>query len=221
MPSFIRNTSGGTAVSGGALAPRSRRGSTNQADGYWRGGGIVEFSSFESIATVTVGSGGIGSISFSSIPQTYKHLQVRALCKTNRPTYAIDEVYFSINGDGGSNYAAHNVQSDGASASSAGVTSQTLVRYGIFPSSTTSVHASMFSVAIIDLVDYTNTNKYKTVRSLHGYDTNATATTYYGYTVLSSGLWMNTNAITTFTIVPLSGPNFVEYSQFALYGIKG
>ena len=38
MPSFIRNTSGGTAVSGGALAPRSRRGNTNQADAYWRGG---------------------------------------------------------------------------------------------------------------------------------------------------------------------------------------
>lgn len=40
MPSFIKNTSGGKSVSGGALAPRSRRGNTNQADGYWRGGSV-------------------------------------------------------------------------------------------------------------------------------------------------------------------------------------
>lgn len=44
MPSFIRNTSGGTSVSGGGLAPRSRRGNTNQADGYWRGGGGLTFN---------------------------------------------------------------------------------------------------------------------------------------------------------------------------------
>ena len=38
MPSFIRNTSGGKAVSGGALAPRSRRASTAQVSAYWSGG---------------------------------------------------------------------------------------------------------------------------------------------------------------------------------------
>jgi hypothetical protein len=44
MPSFIRNTSGGTSVSGGGLAPRSRRGNTNQTDGYWRGGGGLSYN---------------------------------------------------------------------------------------------------------------------------------------------------------------------------------
>lgn len=182
-------------------------------------GGEPDFGAFESIGTVTLSSS-TGSVGFSGIPQTYKHLQVRVLCKTDRPTYSIDEVFFRMNSDSGSNYAAHNLSGDGSSATSAGVSTQALMRYGIFSPSTTTVHASMFGVAIIDILDYANTNKYKTVRTLHGYDTNATATSYYGNATLSSGLWMSTAAITNFTMIPLTGPNFVQYSHFALYGIK-
>ena len=41
MPSFITNLSGGKAISGGALAPRSRRGnSTAQVASYWSGGEV-------------------------------------------------------------------------------------------------------------------------------------------------------------------------------------
>jgi hypothetical protein len=185
----------------------------------WVSNADPDFGVFESIATVTL-STSTGSVTFSSIPQTYKHLQVRVLCKTDRPTYSIDEVYFHMNSDSGSNYAAHNLLGDGASATSAGVASLTQMRYGIFLPSTTTVHASMFGVAIIDILDYANTNKYKTVRSLHGYDTNNTATTYVGRATLSSGLWMSTAAITSFAMIPITGPNFVQYSQFALYGIK-
>jgi len=41
MPSFIRNTSGGKAVSGGALSPRNRRGNTNPVASYWAGGSVT------------------------------------------------------------------------------------------------------------------------------------------------------------------------------------
>jgi hypothetical protein len=40
VPSFIRKTAGGTSVSGGALAPRNKRGNTAQTDAYWRGSGF-------------------------------------------------------------------------------------------------------------------------------------------------------------------------------------
>lgn len=40
MPSFLRNTSGGKAISGGALSPRNRRGDTNQIASYWAGGSV-------------------------------------------------------------------------------------------------------------------------------------------------------------------------------------
>lgn len=61
MPSFLTNMSGGKAIGGGALAPRSRRGNTNQVDGYWRGGG----------ASFSVATGGTIT-TYSSAGKTYK-----------------------------------------------------------------------------------------------------------------------------------------------------
>ena len=60
MPSFIRNTSGGTAVAGGSLAPRSRRGNTNQADAYWRGGGANSPTLVEYLVVAGGAGGGAG-----------------------------------------------------------------------------------------------------------------------------------------------------------------
>jgi len=56
MPSFIRNTSGGKAISGGALAPRSRRGNTAQVNSYWAGSTPVALS----IEAFVVSGGGGG-----------------------------------------------------------------------------------------------------------------------------------------------------------------
>ena len=50
-------------------------------------------SSYESIATVSVGSGGQSSIVFSSIPSTYKHLQLRAIARTD---YAAASIAFHL-----------------------------------------------------------------------------------------------------------------------------
>jgi hypothetical protein len=69
----------------------------------------------------------------------------------------------------------------------------------------------------MDILDYANTNKYKTVRTLSGYDLNNAT---YGALRSYSGLWMNTNAITSIKFYA-DGVNLAQYSQFALYGIKG
>jgi len=75
--------------------------------------------------------------------------------------------------------------------------------------------ASVFAAYVIDILDYANTNKYKTSRNLAGYDNNSG-----GRVSLNSGNWRNTNAITSITLTCRSD-NFQQYSQFALYGIKG
>jgi len=77
--------------------------------------------------------------------------------------------------------------------------------------------ANCFGVVVIDILDYANTNKYKTTRALAGLDINAAG----GFIALRSGNWRNTNAITTITLKPESSRIFAQYSQFALYGIKG
>lgn len=73
---------------------------------------------FESIATVTVGSGGASSIEFTSIPGTYQHLQIRGIARTARTgaTPKREAVYIQFNGDTGTNYAYHNLFGTGAAA---------------------------------------------------------------------------------------------------------
>lgn len=171
-------------------------------------GALAAVGTFESIATVTVGSGGSASVSFTSIPATYTHLQVRGFA---RSTSTECDVKVQLNGDTGSNYAYHRMYNSGGVGAADGSSSQTTMFYcGRIKAST-----SVFGANIIDILDYTNTNKYTTLRILMGLDDNGS-----GYDSLASGLWMNTNAVTSIKLIPHAG-NFAQYSEFALYGIKG
>ena len=172
-----------------------------------------KLTSFDSIATVTPYTT-VSTVVFSSIPSTYKHLQIRFLARTDRSNQE-DNIQLRFNSDSAGNYAAHVLYGDGATASSfsdgSSITFNT--RSVVAAASSTS---GVFGVGVIDILDYANINKYKTVRSLNGYDNNGA-----GQVRLSSGLWMNTAAINTITIVPANGPNFTTNSHWALYGIKG
>jgi hypothetical protein len=166
-------------------------------------------TSFESIATVTVGSGGASSVEFTSIPATYSHLQIRAICQTSSGGQFVK---MQFNNDTTlANYRAHIVYGHGGgTASSDYGNNHTLL---IWANNTGSV-ANTFAGAVIDILDYANTNKYKTTRSLDGYDTNSAGTI-----ALTSGLWMSTSTITSIKFLGYSG-NPIQYSQFALYGIR-
>ena len=182
------------------------------------GGGVpVSLTDYESISTVTVGSGGSSSITFSSIPSTYTHLQIRAIMRDQRTTYGNSGQSFRFNSDTGSNYSWHNLQGDGSSATARSGANQDQM-YGNTAAGG-GAPTNDFGAMVVDILDYANTNKYKTVRMLSGVDINGTVAGYGGIVELMSGSWRNTAAITSVTVLP-SNPNFVEYSSFALYGIK-
>jgi hypothetical protein len=161
-------------------------------------------TAFESIATVSVGGGGAADVEFTSIPATYTHLQIRGIARADGNSATIQ-----FNSDTGSNYAYHGFFGDGSSVAAASGTSQTKSDIMI-----TASGANIFSATVLDILDYANTNKYKTTRSLSGTDANGS-----GFLAPYSGLWMNTNAITSIKLTPYAG-NFAQYSHFALYGIK-
>ena len=172
-------------------------------------------TSFESIATVTVGSGGAANVEFTSIGTDWTHLQIRGILRSNFGSSGWEELKIQFNSDTGSNYAWHYLSGNGSTASAVSGSSASGIRtISCFPSS--GVTASVFGVSVIDILDYRNTNKYKTVRFLGGGDANGS-----GYVGLSSGLWQNTNAITSIKLTNWAGAyDFVQYSHFALYGIK-
>jgi hypothetical protein len=174
-------------------------------------------TSYESIATVTVGGGGSASASFTSIPATYTHLQLRWIGRASQANTGLG-VYMRINNNTGSNYARHSLRGNGSAASAASSVSTTEISLGGVPGS--SSPSDMFGVGIIDILDYTNTNKYKTIRSMQGTNQNTTADDNIFF--VSGFMFANTNAVTQIDVVADStGVGFVEYSQFALYGIKG
>ena len=169
-------------------------------------------NSYESIATVTVGSGGSSNIEFSSIPTTYKHLQVRGIWLHSVSNVA---AIIRFNSDSAANYTQHLLRGDGSSAGvGSNTTSDGITGIGLTISVATSGAGSV-GTSVIDLLDYANTNKYKTVRCLCGQDTNGA-----GQVRLYSGAWLSTSAVSNIQIIPNSG-SFSQYTQFALYGIKG
>lgn len=169
--------------------------------------------SFESIATVSVGGGGAANVQFTSIPATYTHLQVRAFCKSN--STASNTTFANItqfNLDTGNNYARHYLEGNGVTT--AVTTGSTTTSFYAGFANSDGYTVSNFTANVIDILDYANTNKYKTVRTLSGNDGNGV-----GFVFFSSGLWQNTNAITSIKLAP-SGGSYPQYSHFALYGIK-
>ena len=168
----------------------------------------VALGSYYSISTATVTSGGTADITFSSIPQTYTHLQIRMIAQGTSG----GGIFTIFNSDTATNYSYHSLTGDGATATSnSGTTAANMliVRNGGIQTA-----ANTFSAGVIDILDYANTNKYKTLRTLNGGDANGS-----GNIQLESGNWRNTVAVTSITLTH-NGSGFAQYSSFALYGIK-
>ena len=167
-------------------------------------------TSFESIATVTVGAGGQSTVSFSSISQTYAHLQLRFMARVTGAT-TLDNLTMRFNGVSGTSYTTHYLYGNG---SSAGASYVTINGSELYVGRLTGANSTsgMFGVGIIDILDYSSSgSKYKTVRSLSGQDQNGSGEVFFW-----SGLFNSTDAISSITLLN----SYAQYSSFALYGVK-
>ncbi len=183
--------------------------------GSFSSGVVAVPSSYESIATVTVGSGGSANVEFTSISSDYTHLQIRGIYKCT--TANDDYVLLQFNSDTGSNYSRHRLRGNGSAVAAGAQTSQTSGIGGFWHPTFPTPDTNNFGVTIVDILDYKNTNKYTTIRILTGTDNNNVYTTLGLY----SSLWMNTAAVTSIKLIAADASNFSQYTQFALYGIKG
>ena len=180
--------------------------------------GHLQTGNFFKIATVTA-AGGETSLSFNSIPGTYKHLQIRGIAQdTYHATVGSLVPLMQFNGDTGTNYAYHyiwgapssGIALAGGGATNNGINLPKMVPYGL--------STSIFGVGIIDIVDYANTNKNKTVKCIGGTDANIGGNNNFAPDI-TSGLWMSTSAITSITI-NAAVTSFFAGSTFTLYGVN-
>jgi hypothetical protein len=155
------------------------------------------------------GTGSSASITLSSIPQTYTHLQLRGIV---RSAGVGSQIYTRFNNDGGSNYSTHYLYGDGSGVAAGSGGSPTTVNFfGSMPASTDLANA--YASFVIDILDYTNTNKYTTTKNISGLDVNGSG----GFAFFSSSVWMNTAAVTSLTFV--ANASFTTATRIDLYGI--
>jgi hypothetical protein len=169
-------------------------------------------TSYESIATTTVGAGGASTITFSSIPAGYQHLQIRYIGRTASSGNA--NINLNMNGDTTTSSVWHVLYGTGGGTVAPYAFDSAYIIAG--QTATSGVDANVFGAGIIDILDYKDTSKNKTVRSLTGSSNKSTGVTYF-----SSGQWRNTAAVTSLAFKTGDATNFAQYTQFALYGIKG
>lgn len=170
-------------------------------------------NAYESIASTTVGAGGASLVDFTSIPQTYKHLQLRVLARSTDTATSI-EFDGRFNNDQSGSYSDQTIYaSGGGSISTFNASGTSYMAFQRISGANTT--AGNFGAVIIDVLDYTSTSKGKTVRQIGGQVNNDTSSVA-GYT---SNYWNNTSAITSFVLYPNTG-NFAQHTVIALYGIK-
>jgi hypothetical protein len=173
----------------------------------------TKLTDFYQIATTTLGSDN-STITFSSIPQDYTHLQIRGFTRTSNSGTGFDDLSVVFNNITTTSYAWHRLLGNGSSASANGAanTTSALMTEILMRNGGT---ANVFSGLVLDILDYKDTNKNKTIRCIGGVDTNGS-----GQVALDSGHWRSTSAITTISLTIAGAYNFKQYSSFQLYGVK-
>lgn len=181
----------------------------------------AEPGSFYSIATYTVGTGSsTASITFSSIPSDYKHLQLRGLVRNVRSGEQGGELFYYVNNNRtAASWGHYTMSADGSG--SVGTVNNPYSGGGIYAIRTTASAADSrnYSAFQIDIYNYTNTNHVALSRHYSAFlsgDNNNTNTLE-----IIDGYLGVTNAVSSIKFELAYGTAIDQHSTFALYGIKG
>lgn len=147
------------------------------------------------------------SVTFSgldTLAADYKHLQIRMVGQGSS-AYNLMGI---ANGDTANNYNWHWLEANGSTVNSGGATNSTFMNLGVVVA-----EANVFSGLVIDILDFSNTSKYTTVRSFYGAST--AGTKWMG---IASAAWRSTNALTSLELK--AGNAHQIGSSFTLIGVK-
>lgn len=147
----------------------------------------------------------------SSYGSTYQHLQLRMTLRTTRSNTA-DFIKLTFNADT-TGYARHALYGTGSTPASYGLTD--IISTPDIPGG--SAGTGQFGAVVMDILDAFETTKNKVTKAIGG------TVGSLNRIQLDSGLWIDTNAITSIKLESGNageGANLAQYSRFSLYGIK-
>jgi len=170
-------------------------------------------STYNLIASQTVGSGGASSVTFSSIPQTYTDLKLTFSIRGTQSSDLQDNSLITLSGS--TSYSSKLLFGQGSGSPSSASTSTTSLNLSEYHPSGGAT-GSTFGNGELYIPNYANTSYNKSISSDFVIENNGTAT----FMGLSAGLSSYTGAVTSITFTPVSGDSYAQYSTFYLYGIK-
>lgn len=175
-------------------------------------------ASFYKIATLT-SSGSQSSFTFSSIPTTFKALQIRGIAKTANTSNNGDQGFaITVDGISTSSYTWHQLYGNGSSTGIVQNFSSSLISFDDGAPTSYTGTSSTFGVSIFNIIDYNSSSKYKTIQNIGGSTLNAGAG---GYGIgLDSGMLAGLNTVSSITISSTDTYNFVSGTTFTLYGVN-
>tara|TARA_R110000796_G_scaffold171632_1_gene288681 strand:- start:354 stop:866 length:513 start_codon:yes stop_codon:yes gene_type:complete len=162
------------------------------------------------VETITIGSGGAASATFSSIPQDAVDLQVLISVRCGTPTVASDG-YIYLNGDQGKTQSSQSLRGTGSGITTSLFVADNFAMRVSMPG--TSSTASTFGNASIYVSNYASTGMHKTFSIDNATENNGTAAN----AEIRAGIWSSNNAITSLTVA--NGNNLLEHSVMSLYKI--
>jgi hypothetical protein len=167
----------------------------------------------EAIATTYL-EADAASVTFSGIPATYEHLQVRGNYKSAGPgTEWNDVTVQDASGGIGSNYSTHYMYADGTSKAAGSATGATKWNFPSATASGASEGSAWYGTIIVDILDYTNTNKNTTIMYTCGNSSGVNSLSF------GSGLASDTDTIVQLTF-GFASDNLLRGSVFTLYGLN-
>lgn len=159
-------------------------------------------NTYTPLATITLGST-TSTVTFSSIPATYRDL---VLVVANMSATAANTFYLQANGDTASNYSWEVTWGSGSTTGSDALTNNGALLGGYIGLST-----STGQTTLVQLMDYSATNKHKTFLSRHSNSA--------GEVAMSASRWANTTAINSITLKVLPSGSFNSGATFSLFGV--
>lgn len=171
------------------------------------------------IGSFTVPSGGLSSITFGSIPQTYQHLEIRLMVRNGSTA---DELFVNFNGDTGNNYSYHVTYTYNGGLVSGSATSGTSKAVTVSNGAGPSPIANVFSPQILKINDYTSTTKNKVMTAVGGYAAGqGSQNINYDEFSVTSSMWYPTTpvGITSITFDPNGASLLTEFSNISIYGV--
>ena len=167
------------------------------------------------IATAIIPAGG-GTPQFLNIPQNFTHLQLRVTIRGTRAGATNgDLTYIRFNYDFGTTYASHWINGNGSSVVVGAANSFGFMYLGDSTLPDDASTANVFGSQVWDILDYSSTTKFKTVKMISGWDANGS-----GFASIVSGLWRDTSAITNIANMGVANSLAAAGTRVDLYGIS-